>query len=122
MSKSADPPIGTELFAEEEARLSVAIGEAQRETDDAPVEADRTDELARRFDEAARLPATLYVDTVWKTATEVERSVQIDEFIEEILVSLDCRLRKMSGEQRCVSARREGHHLPREAAALSGDE
>jgi site-specific DNA recombinase len=84
-----DDKIGAELFAEEEARLSVAIREAQRETEDAHVEAARTDDLARRFDDVARLLATLDVDKTWKAATDVERRVLIDEFIEEISVLPD---------------------------------
>jgi site-specific DNA recombinase len=84
-----DDKIGSELFAEEEARLSVAIREAQRETEDAHVERARTDDLARRFAEVARLLATLDVNTMWKAATEVERRVLIDEFIGEILVLPD---------------------------------
>ena len=49
----------------------------------------RSDDLAQRFDEVARLLATLEVDRTWKAATEVERRVLIDEFIEEILVLPD---------------------------------
>lgn len=84
-----DDKIGSELFAEEEARLSVAIREAQQESDDAHVEAVGTDDLARRFDDVARVLATLDVDRVWKHANEVERRVLIDEFLGEILVLPD---------------------------------
>lgn len=76
-----DDKIGSQLFAEEEARLSIAIREAQQESDDAHVETVRTDDLARRFDDVAQLLATLDVDAMWKHATEIERRVLIDEFI-----------------------------------------
>ena len=81
--------IGADLFAEKEARLSVAIREPQREVDDARVEVARSDDIADQFDDDARLLATLDVDKTWKAATEVERRVLIDEFIEEILVLPD---------------------------------
>jgi hypothetical protein len=84
-----DDKIGSELFGEEEARLSVAIREAQRESDDAHVEAACTDDLARRFDKVARVLATFDVETMWQAATEVERRVLIDEFVEEVLVLPD---------------------------------
>ena len=81
--------IGADLFAEEEARLSVALREAQREVDDARVEVARSDDVARHFDAVARMLASLDVDKTWRAATEVERRVLIDEFIEEILVLPD---------------------------------
>ncbi len=84
-----DDKVGADLFAEEEARLSVAIREAQREADDAQVEVARSDDVAQHFDEVAQLLATLDVDKTWKTATDVERRVLIDEFIEEITVLPD---------------------------------
>jgi hypothetical protein len=77
------------LFAEEEARLTVAIREAQRESHDALVETKQADDVAQRFDEVAHTLRTLDVDTMWKAATEVERRVLIDEFIAEILVLPD---------------------------------
>ena len=45
-----DDKVGADLFAEEEARLSVAIREAQRESDDARVEVARSDDVAQHFD------------------------------------------------------------------------
>ena len=84
-----DDKVGADLFAEEEARLSVAIRETQRESEDARVEVARNDEVAQHFDEVAQLLATLDVDKTWKAATDVERRVLIDEFIEEITVLPD---------------------------------
>ena len=54
--------IGPDLFAEEEARLSVAIREAQRETEATQVEVARSDDIAHHFDDVARLLANLDVD------------------------------------------------------------
>jgi DNA invertase Pin-like site-specific DNA recombinase len=84
-----DDKVESDLFAEEEARLSVAIREAQREVDDAQVEVARADDVAQHFDDVARMLATLDVDKTWRAATEVERRVLVDEFIEEILVLPD---------------------------------
>ncbi len=67
----------------------MAIREAQRESEDAQVEVARNDDVAQHFDEVAQLLATLDVDQTWKAATEVERRVLIDEFIEEITVLPD---------------------------------
>jgi hypothetical protein len=81
--------IGADLFAEEEARLSVALRETQREVDDARVEVARSDDVALHFEAVARMLATLDIDKTWKAATEVERRVLIDEFIEVISVLPD---------------------------------
>jgi hypothetical protein len=84
-----DDKIGSELFAEEEARLSVAIRETQRETEQRQVETARSDDIAQHFDDVARLLANRDVEKTWKAATEIERRVLIDEFLEEILVLPD---------------------------------
>jgi hypothetical protein len=84
-----DDKIGPDLFAEEEARPSGAIQEAQREAEAADVEVARSDDVAQHFDAVARMLATLDVDKTWNAATEVERRVLIDEFIEEISVLPD---------------------------------
>jgi hypothetical protein len=84
-----DDKVGADLFAEEEARLSVAIREAQRESEDARVEVARTDDVTQHFDEVAQLLATLDVDKTWRAGMGDERRVLIDEFIEEITVLPD---------------------------------
>jgi site-specific DNA recombinase len=84
-----DDKIGSDLFAEEESRLSVAIREVQREDDEATVEATRADDGGQHFEAVARMLATLDIDKTWKAATEVERRVLIDEFLEEIVVLPD---------------------------------
>ncbi len=84
-----DDKIGADLFAEEEARLSVAIREAQRESDASVAEAVRNDDVDRHFDDVAAVLATLDVQRTWEAATELERRVLIDEFVEEISVLPD---------------------------------
>jgi hypothetical protein len=49
----------------------------------------RTDDVDRHFDEVAAVLASLDIDRTWSVATEVERRVLIDEFIEEISVLPD---------------------------------
>ena len=84
-----DDRIGADLFAEEEARLNAAIGAARAESDAVAKELERSDDLVRRFDEVAAQLAARDVERVWNAATEVERRVLIDEFLDEILVLPD---------------------------------
>ena len=49
----------------------------------------RSDDVAQHFDVVAGMLATLDIDKTWKAATEVERRVLIDEFIEDISVLPD---------------------------------
>ena len=49
----------------------------------------RGDDVAQHFDAVAQLLTTLDVDKTWRAATDVERRVLIDEFIEEITVLPD---------------------------------
>jgi hypothetical protein len=84
-----DDKVGADLFAEEEARLSVAIREADRETDAAKAQTVRSDDVERHFDEVAALLATLDLDRTWAAATEVERHILINEFVEEVTVLPD---------------------------------
>ncbi len=84
-----DDRIGADLFAEEEARLAVAIAAAQRECEDAGSRW-RGRTMSHGTSTTWRpMLATLDVDRTWKAATEVERRVLIDEFIEEISVLPD---------------------------------
>ena len=69
--------------------MSGAIREAQREVEDARSEMARSDDVAQHFDAVAGMLATLDIDKTWKAATDVERRVLIDEFIEEISVLPD---------------------------------
>jgi hypothetical protein len=81
--------IGADLFAEEEGRLAAAIGAARAESDVAAKEVARSGDLLQRFDEVAALLSALDVEHAWNAATEVERRVLIDEFLEEIVVLPD---------------------------------
>jgi hypothetical protein len=67
----------------------VAIREAQRESDADRAAVVRDDAIDRHFDDVAAVLANLDIDKTWKVATEVERRVLIDEFIEEISVLPD---------------------------------
>jgi site-specific DNA recombinase len=92
-----DDKIGADLFAEEEARLAVAIREAHGESDAANAEALRTSDVDRHFEDVAALLSTLDIDRTWKAATDVERRVLIDEFLEEITVLPDYMNVKVHG-------------------------
>ena len=72
--------VGADLIAEEEARLSVALREAQREADDASVEMARADDVGTALRCCcAYAPNPRRRQDVEGRATEVERRVFIEE-------------------------------------------
>ena len=81
-----DDRIGPDLFAEEEARLSVAIREATRETEAAQAEVARSDDVAGHFEDVVAVLTKLDIDRTWAAATELERRVLLDELLEEVTV------------------------------------
>jgi hypothetical protein len=81
-----DDKIGPDLFAEEEARLSVAIREATRETEAAQAESARSDDVAGHFEEVVAVLTKLDIDRTWAAATEVKRRILLDELLEEVTV------------------------------------
>jgi len=50
---------------------------------------DRTDDVARHFDDVAQMLAALDIERTWAAATEVERRVLLDEFLECLTVLPD---------------------------------
>jgi hypothetical protein len=81
-----DDKIGPDLFAEEEARLSVAVREAKRETEAAHAELARSDDVAGHFEEVVAMLTELDIDRTWAAATDLERPVLLDELLEEVTV------------------------------------
>jgi hypothetical protein len=49
----------------------------------------RSDDIARHFDDVAQMLAALDVQRTWAAATEVERRVLLDEFLEDLAVLPD---------------------------------
>ncbi len=84
-----DDQIGADLFAEEEARLALAIEAARTETAAEQAEAERADDVSRKFEQVARQLADLDIDRAWAEATESERRVLIDELVECVTVLPD---------------------------------
>ncbi len=84
-----DDRIGADLFAEEEARLAAAIAAARAESEARSKQCEESADLQRRFDEVAAVLSALDVERTWEAATEVERRVLVDEFLEEISVLPD---------------------------------
>ena len=66
-----DDRIGADLFAEEEAGLAGAIKAAQCEHEASEAEMDRSDDVARHFDDVAQMLAALDIERTWAAATEV---------------------------------------------------
>jgi hypothetical protein len=81
-----DDRIGADLFAEEEARVAPAIAAARAEGEARSRESEESRDLQRHFDEVAAMLNGLDVERTWQAATEVERRILIDEFLEEISV------------------------------------
>jgi hypothetical protein len=84
-----DDRIGADLFAEEEARLSLAIAVAQGESEAARLEVAKADDVSRRFEEVARVLEELDIDRAWAAATQSERRILIEELVESVTVLPD---------------------------------
>jgi hypothetical protein len=67
-----DDRIGADLFAEEEARLALAIAAAHGESESDRRELAKADDVSRRFEEVARVLAELDIDKAWAAATKIE--------------------------------------------------
>jgi hypothetical protein len=71
-------------------RVAGAIKAAQCESEASQEEVDRSDDVARHFDDVAQMLAALDIERTWAAAaTEVERRVLLDEFLKEITVLPD---------------------------------
>jgi len=84
-----DDQIGADLFAEEEARLALAIAAAHGESEEARREVAKADDVSRRFEEVARVLENLDIDRAWAVATESERRILIEELVENVTVLPD---------------------------------
>ena len=81
--------IGADLFAEEEARLALAIAAAHGEPETARRDVAKADDVSRRFEEAAQVLASLDIDRAWAVATEPERRILIEELVKNVTVLPD---------------------------------
>jgi hypothetical protein len=77
------------LFAEEEARLALAIAAAHGESEAARLEVEKADDVSRRFEEVARVIENLDIDRAWAAATASERRILIEELVESVTVLPD---------------------------------
>ena len=77
------------MFAEEEARLAGAIKAAKAEAEVSVAMAERYDDVERLFDDVAQMLAALDIECTWAAATEVERRILLDEFLECVTVLPD---------------------------------
>jgi hypothetical protein len=84
-----DDRIGADLFAEEEARLALAIAAAHGESEAARLEVEKADDVSRRFEEVARVLEDLDIDRAWAAATASERRILIEELVENVTVLPD---------------------------------
>jgi hypothetical protein len=84
-----DDRIGADLFAEEEARLALAIAAAHGEAEGVRCEVAEARGVSRRFEEVARVLENLDIDRAWAAATESERRILIEELVENVTVHPD---------------------------------
>jgi site-specific DNA recombinase len=84
-----DDRIRADLFAEEEARLTLAIAAAHGEAEGVRRELAKADDVSRRFEEVARALENLDIDRAWAAATESERRILIEELVESVTVLPD---------------------------------
>ena len=105
-----DDKIGPDLFAEEEARLSVAIREAKRETEAAQAQSARLTCGGPLRGTGCRAHQ-LDIDRAWAAVTEVERRILLDELIKEVTVSpgyIDVTFRSASAARPLPGGRTQG--------------
>lgn len=84
-----DELIGSDLFAEEEARLTRLIEVTRWETEGDLSELTQADDVRQRFDEVAQVLANLDIEKTWAAATDAERRVLVDEFVQSVTVLPD---------------------------------
>jgi hypothetical protein len=80
-----DAKIGPDLFAEEEARLSVAIREAKRQTEATQAESAWSDHVAGRFEEVVAVLTKLDIDHLGG-CHRARAAILLDELLEEVTV------------------------------------
>jgi site-specific DNA recombinase len=81
--------LGAELFAEEEASISAQIEVLRREREQREAERTRLSEVAAKFEEVAWLLREIDVDRVWAEASDIERRVMVEEWLESVAIFPD---------------------------------
>lgn len=81
--------IGTELFAEEEERLTHEIEALREEQERVGEEAARQAEIAGRFQEVLNILRELNLDEIWAEATDQERRVLVEELVDVVAIFPD---------------------------------
>ena len=81
--------LSAELFAEEEAGISDRIEALRREREEREVERTRLSDVAARFEEVARVLRKMDVDHLWAKASDEERRVMVEEWLDSVAMFPD---------------------------------
>ncbi|MCH8899204.1 MAG: hypothetical protein IH942_01780 [Acidobacteria bacterium] len=92
--------IGADLFAEQEAELTVQLEALEAELSDLRRRLEERNEVAQAFEEVARHLADIDIDEIWQEATEKERWALASDLIEEVSIYPDHLEVKVSGALR----------------------
>jgi site-specific DNA recombinase len=99
--------ISSDLFEQEEARLTKQI-ESLRQEADQKTDDDRANErLLERFEEVAAVLAEMDIERLWEAATEQERRVLVEEMVEAVAIFPDHLEVKIEGAPKLNIALRE---------------
>jgi hypothetical protein len=81
--------LSAELFAEEEARISGQIEAVRREEEEREAEQTRLLDVAARFEEVAHVLRETNIDRLWAKASDVERRVMVEEWVDSVAMFPD---------------------------------
>jgi len=92
--------IGADLFAEQEADLTMQLRDLQAELADTERRLQERNEVAQAFEDVARHLADLDIDAIWQEATRQERWMIASDLLDEITIYPDHLEVKVSGAPR----------------------
>ncbi|MEX1207444.1 MAG: recombinase family protein [Acidimicrobiia bacterium] len=99
--------IGADLFAEQEADLTMQLGRLQAELSETQRRLEERNEIAQAFEDVARHLADLDIDEIWQEATDQERWIIASDLLDEIVFFPDHLEVKVSGAPRMNVTLRE---------------
>lgn len=92
--------IGADLFAEQEAELTVQLEALETELSDVQRRLEERNEIAQAFEDVARHLADIDIDEIWQEATRKERWALASDLIEDVSIFPDHLEVKISGAPR----------------------
>jgi DNA invertase Pin-like site-specific DNA recombinase len=99
--------IGADLFAEQEAEITLQLGRLQAELNETQRRLEERNEIAQAFEDVARHLADLDIDEIWHEADNRERWIIASDLLDEIAFFPDHLEVKVSGAPRMNVTLRE---------------